>query len=534
MKRRRDVEAVLQHHQPVETVWNALLQAKWSLTLADLEYPGFASRSNRLSSDFLRSVYKKKCELLTYITNLLPIASLKQDCQDELEQLMKLVEALPNHALRIAVEFLNTEVNQSIEVLRLNNYFEAEATWSYLFATLSAGGAGQKKGAKAAQTGSYLGVFGTSGQLDAAVAAIGGWRQVQAYALCQTVMSDVMCYFAFVTGREESTDSTGWVSRPFWRQIAAIDSLWIQKFEGINKLILDHSPNVQTALDYFYQDAKKKWDSLEMVHIALGEEKRLSELSRAEANQLRKQVTDLKQKITAFSSETVSARKHASELQVLNNNAKQEVENLRTKVRNLTDYSTRMLKESEPSRSISIAEQLGWTQSREGTLDTFIAAEKSENTVNELRIKCDELELQLYEVDQQVKTLRQFTNLLLTFPREGLPRESAAPSDSKVPIADMKVIVVGGHERMHSKLRKALPNGVFFHPDKSQFSADVFNTADCVLFAVDYCSHALTWRAAQELRKRSIPAGYTSHVNVEMVLEDVREILSQHSSWITK
>lgn len=136
--------------------------------------------------------------------------------------------------------------------------------------------------------------------------------------------------------------------------------------------------------------------------------------------------------------------------------------------------------------------------------------------------------------------LKEFVDLLLHPPAQleqgeaaGMPAagDSLAQRDPR----DVRVVVVGGHERLHAKLRKILPQAVFLHPDRSQFAPEVFASADCALFCAGYCSHKLAWRAAQEVRKHGVRAGYTDHVNVDQVLDDLRSILAgEHDAGMTR
>jgi hypothetical protein len=125
----------------------------------------------------------------------------------------------------------------------------------------------------------------------------------------------------------------------------------------------------------------------------------------------------------------------------------------------------------------------------------------------------------------QLNELRALTSLLLTPPAAAGEPDPSAHHSRWEEARELKIVVVGAHERLHARLRKELPNGVFLHPDR-KVSADVFNGAGAVLFCVGYCSHALSWFAAQEVRRLGLRAGYTNYNNVELVLDDLRAIVS--------
>lgn len=133
------------------------------------------------------------------------------------------------------------------------------------------------------------------------------------------------------------------------------------------------------------------------------------------------------------------------------------------------------------------------------------------------------LRTSLADTTEQLALTRELLTVLL----EPAPGVHAAPVriGHETRPEQWRIIFVGGHERLHAKLRKQMRNSIFLHPDQSQFSSEAFNHVDAVVFSIGYCSHALAYRAADEVRRRGLRAGYSNSTNVEMVLDDVREIL---------
>lgn len=142
-----------------------------------------------------------------------------------------------------------------------------------------------------------------------------------------------------------------------------------------------------------------------------------------------------------------------------------------------------------------------------------------------LQKKCEKAEVQAASAASELASLRLFVTSLLAAPPDTEITTIHQPRSVTTHRSTWKVVVVGGHERFHSKLRRELPRSVFLHPDRSDFTADTFEHADCVVFCVGYCSHKLAWKAAQQVRRLGLPSGYTNYVNVDKVLEDIREIL---------
>jgi hypothetical protein len=129
----------------------------------------------------------------------------------------------------------------------------------------------------------------------------------------------------------------------------------------------------------------------------------------------------------------------------------------------------------------------------------------------------------LTDTNDELGRTRELLNVVLEpSPAAALEPDEARPSERP---EDWRIVFVGGHQRLHSKLRKKMRNAVFLHPDQSQFSPEVFKGADAVVFSIGYCSHALAYRAANEVRRGGLRAGYSNFANVEMVLDEIRAVL---------
>lgn len=152
-------------------------------------------------------------------------------------------------------------------------------------------------------------------------------------------------------------------------------------------------------------------------------------------------------------------------------------------------------------------------------LDGYVTALREKDT------RLGRLQNSLGETAEQLALTRELVTILL----EPSPDVSLVHDHLDVDPEPEKwrIVFVGGHERLHSKLRKHMRNAVFLHPDQSHFSPETFKGADAVVFSIGYCSHALTYRAADEVRRRGLRAGYSNFTNVEMVLDEVRAILFQ-------
>lgn len=143
--------------------------------------------------------------------------------------------------------------------------------------------------------------------------------------------------------------------------------------------------------------------------------------------------------------------------------------------------------------------------------------------VRELEQKNVDLQTRVEDLEQAQIDLKEFIDKLLSPVPNGMAEsEPRRLENSKV--ADLRVIVVGGHERLHSKLRKRLPQATFLHPDRQLKEDAIFEAADCVVFCAHYCSHSLAIKAASATRRFSVPARYVWHNNPEMVLAEIASI----------
>jgi len=99
----------------------------------------------------------------------------------------------------------------------------------------------------------------------------------------------------------------------------------------------------------------------------------------------------------------------------------------------------------------------------------------------------------------------------------------------KVSLAEVKKkrgIIIGGHVNVTSKLRKELPNCIYYSPDSKTVDEDAVRNADYILFFAGYVNHCLTGHSLRLARINDIPAGYTDRVNINLILDDVMAIFS--------
>ena len=83
-----------------------------------------------------------------------------------------------------------------------------------------------------------------------------------------------------------------------------------------------------------------------------------------------------------------------------------------------------------------------------------------------------------------------------------------------------KVLVVGGHQKLHSKLRKRFQNWRFIEPDSfSTIDARIVKEYDAMLFICNYASHALTSHFEKYGKPENIIKTYRN--NYSTIVDDV-------------
>jgi hypothetical protein len=88
-------------------------------------------------------------------------------------------------------------------------------------------------------------------------------------------------------------------------------------------------------------------------------------------------------------------------------------------------------------------------------------------------------------------------------------------------------VIIGGHYQLQAKLRKELPNSIFYSPDAKSVDENAIKEANYVLFFTGYVNHSLTGHALRLARQFLIPCGYSDKTNVSLVLEDMSSLLNQ-------
>ena len=138
--------------------------------------------------------------------------------------------------------------------------------------------------------------------------------------------------------------------------------------------------------------------------------------------------------------------------------------------------------------------------------------------------RVEELEYSLVHAKNQESDLRALLDAIIQESSSVSEDEPAQLTPEQV--RDFRGVMIGGHETFIAKLRKIMPNCLFYSADHKRIDAAALRERDAVIFFTGYCNHSLVNLAMRECRVHGIPFGYSSHVNIEMFLVDVAKIMA--------
>lgn len=312
------------------------------------------------------------------------------------------------------------------------------------------------------------------------IVSTGGGRYYLTYVIANLLVTSVSGMASILSGEESQPEST--LLHPEARRIAAaMDNLWLDSDLAMVNLMATASSEGLEAL-------------------AVAEARRVKTIKQVmlEAYKL---AADAQQDAALATNEAIKVRKLYERQQT-------HVHELHVQLQ-------------VANRSAQARQQKQSTAKPDAGSDAEIKAAQSAQRLAESNAQVSRAEAA--ELRADVGELQAFLDLLMEAP--SVISVATVRADNNIDVLKSKVVVVGGHERVHHKLRKALPNSTFLHPDRKATSED-FQGADLVLFCVNYCNHVLSWTAYQEVRKQQLRSGYSRHTNTDRIIADVRRLLN--------
>jgi hypothetical protein len=95
--------------------------------------------------------------------------------------------------------------------------------------------------------------------------------------------------------------------------------------------------------------------------------------------------------------------------------------------------------------------------------------------------------------------------------------------------SELRGVVIGGHQIFTNKLRKILPQCLFYSVDQRKIDDAAVRDRNFILFFAGYCTHTLADNVLRIAGTYQIPCGYTEHVNIPMCLSEVTRLQGRTS-----
>lgn len=478
-----DVSDVLVHVSATERFWNFITS-----TEAPTHLPGTPDYKNRAVS-LKRKTVSDSCKngiemrrAFSCQFSLFPVY--QNEIKLEWDQFDRLRQQLASASWNLAESWLSTSRQEAVETLvRLDEGFYSKIVYMYLTAVVSR----QHQGMRNYSSPSIEGkTRETNGDSDdwwlSFVTTAGGAGHFLCYALSNLLADAAGSVLEFVTAGSDE-ESLFFFDSVLLRKLTHFDDIWLEPFKSQIEFV-SHIPCDKLQ---FYGRA---------VHSKCNLFSILSSEFQCQATKAESTIAVVKREISGFRKQLARSEAQVAEL-----------------------------KSQLNKTEVALTKAKGQLSTKEVNINLADANSELHSDYRQLQKKCEKAVIQAVSAESELASLRQFVTSLLAAPQDTEVTNVHQPRSVTTNRSTWKVVVVGGHERFHSKLRRELPRSVFLHPDRSDFTAETFEHADCVVFCVGYCSHKLAWKAAQQVRRLGLPSGYTNYVNVDKVLDDIREIL---------
>lgn len=156
--------------------------------------------------------------------------------------------------------------------------------------------------------------------------------------------------------------------------------------------------------------------------------------------------------------------------------------------------------------------------------------------LQEKDIRIEELESLLKKKEQDEEEMKSLKKEVVSL-REYVFREAIEPSNEnedeeasnmaihQVYLQDVKIAVMGGHQRWHRRLKEALPQVRTVLPDETNLDLSFVRNMDIVCIETSYNNHTLYRRVMGELKQSRAKIHYmNSQINIQKMLEELVNI----------
>lgn len=137
----------------------------------------------------------------------------------------------------------------------------------------------------------------------------------------------------------------------------------------------------------------------------------------------------------------------------------------------------------------------------------------------------DDAKSKIESLEADREELIALRNLVFNLKDEVQPEEDGL-SKMKEAISDKNIMIIGGHQNWHNKLKKLFPKWTLVYMDEFKIvTANMLEHHDFVFFYSDYLSHKSYNKCVAMLRENNIPFGYLHGVNPDITIKQIYDSL---------
>ncbi len=98
----------------------------------------------------------------------------------------------------------------------------------------------------------------------------------------------------------------------------------------------------------------------------------------------------------------------------------------------------------------------------------------------------------------------------------------------QVDLAQKKILIIGGHQRWHTQLKKLYPDWTLIKGEQGEnIPIPDLEKMDAIFFYTKHMSHGLYQRYVSQCRSKEIPFYYLKSLNVQSVINEIQEVFEE-------
>lgn len=208
----------------------------------------------------------------------------------------------------------------------------------------------------------------------------------------------------------------------------------------------------------------------------------------------------------------VTSKAHREELKRQDIASKKTIADLQQRLKDTERLLRNKMKQGEAKLP---TEEIGAASPDFTDLERALSEQRKTNLRNQQRL------------DEQEAALNDARSLLDSLISHPAVSETDAQTMSMEEIRQLRGVIIGGHQLFINKLRKIMPNCLFYSADHRRLDEAAVRDRAFILFFTGYLNHSLSDIALRLARQNAIPCGYSEHVNLEMFANDVAKVMGR-------